>query len=128
MKRTLSAVLALAIATACVTVSRTMLSQDFIATPVPPEQVNVLMASLGDSIPPNCVRVAIMHASGAQDATDEGDFLTKLREEAGEVGANTVFVQNMEDAGTAERIVGGLLGTGADRDSESLALRCPPTP
>jgi hypothetical protein len=102
-----------------------MLSEEYRDTPVPPGQVDVLMASLGDSIPRECVRVAIMHASGAQDATDEGDFLEKLREEAGEVGANTVFVQNMEDAGTAERIVGGILGTGVDRDSEALALRCP---
>ena len=124
MKRGMLTLVALAVV-ACVSVSKTMLTEEYRGTPVPPGQVNVLMASLGDSIPSECVRVAIMHASGAQDATDEGDFLDKLREEAGEVGANTVFVQNMEDAGTAERIVGGLLGTGVDRDSEALALRCP---
>ena len=57
--------------------------------------------------------------------TDEGDFLAKLREEAGKLGANTLFVQTMEDPGTAERIVSGVFGTAADRDSDSLALYCP---
>lgn len=110
---------------ACVSVSKTVLTEDFVSAPVPPGQVNVLMALMGDTIPSDCTRVAIMHASGDQDATDEGDFLDKLREEAGKLGANTVFVQTMEDAGAAERIVGGILGTPSDRDSDSLALHCP---
>lgn len=113
------------LATACVSVSKTVLTEDFKSAPVPPGRVNVLMAVLGDTIPEDCTRVAIMHASGDQDTTDEGDFLDKLREEAGKLGANTVFVQTMEDAGTAERILGGVLGTPSDRDSDSLALYCP---
>lgn len=36
-----------------------------------------------------------------------------------------MHLQTMEDAGTGERVVGALFGTGVDRDSESLALWCP---
>jgi hypothetical protein len=110
---------------ACVTVSKTVLTEEFRSAPVPPGQVDVLMASMGDTIPSTCVRVAILHASGDEDVTDEGDMLDKLREEAGKLGANTVFVQSMEDPGTGERIASGIFGTTADRDSESLALHCP---
>ena len=110
---------------ACVTVSKTVLTDEFRSAPVPPGQVDVLLASMGDTIPSDCVRVAILHASGDEDVTDEGDMLEKLREEAGKLGANTVFVQRMEDPGTGERIVSGIFGTTADRDSESLALHCP---
>jgi hypothetical protein len=125
MKTTASLILLAVLAAACVSVSKTVLTEDFMSAPVPARGVNVLMASLGDTIPTACTRVAIMHASGDQDATDEGDFLNKLREEAGKLGANTVFVNTMEDAGTAERILGGLVGTPSDRDSDSLALYCP---
>jgi len=70
---------------ACVTVSKTVLTDEFRSAPVPPGQVDVLMASMGDSIPSACVRVAILHASGDEDVTDEGDMLDKLREEAGKL-------------------------------------------
>lgn len=125
MKSTAAIASLVLLASACVSVSKTVLTEEFMRTPVPPGRVNVLMASMGDTIPSECTRVAIMHASGDQDATDEGDFLNKLREEAGKLGANTVFVNTMEDAGTAERILGGLVGTPSDRDSDSLALHCP---
>jgi hypothetical protein len=116
-----------AVLAACVTVSKTVLTEEYVGAPVPPGQVNVLMALMGDTIPRECTRIAILHASGDEDVTDEGDFLEKLREEAGKLGANTLFVQTMEDPGTAERIASGVFGTSSDRDSDSLALHCPST-
>jgi hypothetical protein len=112
------------LASACVTVSKSVLTEQYMSTPVPREGVAVLMASVGDSLPRDCVRVAVLHASGDQDYTDEGDVLNKLRDEAGKLGANTVFLQNMEDAGTGERVVGALFGTNSDRDADALALHC----
>ena len=115
------------LAVACVTVSKTVLTEEYVGTPVPPEQVNVLMALMGDTIPRECTRIAFLHASGDEDVTDEGDMLEKLREESGKLGANTLFVQTMEEAGTAERIVGEVFGTESDRDADALALYCPST-
>jgi len=43
----------------------------------------------------------------------------------GKLGGNTVYVRSMEDAGTAERIVGAVFDVPADRDSDALALFCP---
>lgn len=114
-----------ALLAACVTVSKSVLTEEFVAHPVPQENVTVLMASIGDSMPPECTRVAMLHASGDQDTTNEGEVLDKLREETGKLGGNTVFVQNMEDAGTGERVVGAIFGVGADRDAEAVALHCP---
>jgi hypothetical protein len=121
------ALLLAVLATACVTVSKTVLTEEYSEVPVPPGQVDVLMALMGDTIPAGCDRVAILHASGDVDVTDEGDFLDKLRNEAGKLGANTVFVQTMEDPGAAERIASGVFGTTSDRDSDALALFCPAT-
>ena len=117
-------IFALALA-ACVTVSKSILSEAYMANPLPPGEVQLLLASLSDSIPSTCERVAILHASGDQDLTDEGQVFDKLREEAGKLGANAVFVQNMEDAGTGERVVSAIFGTEADRDADAVALFCP---
>jgi hypothetical protein len=108
-----------------VTVSKTVLTEDFKSAPVPPGRVDVLMALLGDEMPKGCTRIAILHASGDDDTTDEGDMLNELRKEAGKLGANTIYVQALEEAGTAERIVDGIFGSGSDRDADALALHCP---
>ena len=115
------AVLLLAL-TACVSVSKSVL-QDRSASPVPQADVYVFLA--GDTSPASCERVAILHASGHQDYTNEGQMLDKLREEAGKLGANAVQLQTMEDAGTGERVVSALFGVGSDRDSDAVALWCP---
>lgn len=119
MKKSL---LILLVLTGCVQVSKTVLMDRSFA-PVPKAEVYVLLAE--DRVPESCERVAILHASGDQDLTDEGEMLDKLRDEAGKLGANAVHVRSMEDAGTGERIVAAFLDTSVDRDSESLALWCP---
>lgn len=114
-------VLAMAV-TGCVTVSKSIL-MDRSAYPVPQAEVQVLLE--GDSIPSACERVALLHASGDEDFTDEGDIWNKLRSEAGKLGANVVFLQGIEDPGTGERIASAVFGTTSDRDSDAIALWCP---
>lgn len=106
----------------CVHVSKTVL-MDRSSMPVPKDSVYVYLAN--DSIPSTCERVAILHASGEQDLTDEGDMIDELRSEAGKLGANALHLQTMEEAGTGERIVAAIFDTGADRDADALALWCP---
>lgn len=114
--------LSLVLATACVSVSKSVLN-DRSAYPVAQPDVYVFLP--GDEIPESCERVALLHASGPQDWTNESQMLDKLREEAGKLGANAIQIQTMEDAGTGERVVAALFGTGSDRDSDAIALWCP---
>ena len=109
-------------ASACVSVSTTVLDQSFYTRPVAPQAVTLLLGSFGD----NCTRVGILHAKGTR-FTDEGGIYAKLRSEAGNLGANTVFVQNMEDASGAQVIAETLGGRSADRASDALALFCEST-
>lgn len=124
MRRGMAILLSMVLA-GCVSVNKSVLTREFQSRPVPRDEVFVFMASAGDSIPSQCVRVAIMHASGAEAAT-EAKMIDKLREEAGKLGANAVFIQSMEEPGTGERIVSALFGTGSDRDADAIALNCPP--
>jgi hypothetical protein len=122
MRRLLLAALLL---TGCVHVSKTVLI-DRSDMPVPKDSVYVYLAN--DTIPDSCERVAILHASGEQDLTDEGQMIDELRSESGKLGANALHLLTMEDAGTGERIAAALFETEADRDAEALALWCPGPP
>lgn len=106
----------------CVTVSKSVL-MDRSAYPVPQEEVGVFLE--GDTIPSSCERVALLHASGDEDFTDEGDIWDKLREEAGKLGANRVLIRGIEEPGTGERVASALFGTSSDRDADAVALWCP---
>lgn len=114
----------LVLVTGCVKVHKAVMN-DRSNAPVAPEDVYLFLAD--DEIPEDCERVALLHGSGAQEWTSEGKMWDKLREEAGKLGANAVHIQEMEDAGTGERIAAGLFGTQADRDAEAIALFCPTT-
>lgn len=111
-----------ALAAGCVTVSKTVL-MDRSSEPVPQQDVQILLA--GDSVPSTCERVALLHGSGPESWTDEGDMWNKLREEGGKLGANAVYLRSMEDPGGAERIASALFGTESDRDADAIALWCP---
>jgi len=119
MRRFLLPLLVLA---GCVTVSKSVL-MDRSHSPVARDDVYVFIT--GDTIPESCQRVALLHASGAEDLTDEGDMIDKLREEAGKLGANALHLRTMEDPDTGERVVAAVFGTSADRDSDAIALWCP---
>lgn len=106
----------------CVTVSKSVL-MDRSSQPVPRQEVQVLLET--DSVPSTCQRVALLHASGPEDLTDEGDMWNKLREEAGKLGANVVHIRSMEDPGTGERVASAIFGTESDRDADAIALWCP---
>jgi hypothetical protein len=108
----------------CVTVSKSVL-MDRSDRPVPRDDVAVFLAS--DTIPESCERVALLHGSGDEDFTNEGQMIDKLREEAGKLGANALHLRTMEDPGTGERIASAVFGTNADRDSDAIALWCPET-
>jgi hypothetical protein len=116
------ALLLLSVLAGCVTVSKSVL-MDRSDHPVPRDDVYVFLAS--DTIPATCERVALLHASGEEDLTDEGQMIDKLREEAGKLGANALHLRTMEDPGTGERIASAVFGTNADRDSDAIALWCP---
>jgi len=71
-----------------------------------------------------CDRVAILHASGSNNAS-ETKIIDKLREEAGHLGANAIHIRSAEDAGNVERALGEVFGSTSDKDWDALALFCP---
>ena len=114
------------LAMGCVRVQTTMLPGAVQATRVfQPYAVHVLLAD--DEEPEDCARVAVLHGSGSSSFTDESGMLSKLRQKAGELGANALRLEGMREPSSGERIANALIGGFNDgqRRSEALALYCP---
>jgi hypothetical protein len=89
---------------------------------VPPEEVRIFttQAELEDY---EYDRVAIIHGTGQSGWTSDDGMISALREKAGDVGANAILLPEVEDASAGEKFVGALLGTGAQRKGEVIAIR-----
>ena len=109
----------------CVTVNRSVLSQERIPYPVEMMQVTVYFAD--DTIPTH-QRIAILNARGPEDFTDESDMIDKLREEAGKLGANAIILNELRDPGTGERVVAAIFGGEAERRGSAIAIYIPTLP
>ena len=67
-------------------------------------------------------KMAVIDLSGASGWTDEKMIYEKARKEAAKIGANGVLFQEIEEAGTGERVASALFGTGADTDAKMIAI------
>ncbi len=133
MKRATAAALVLTPLSACVSVSHAVLA-DRSAHPVPPREVAFFL--FGGHVPWDCDPVALLSAHGSRNFADEGDLLDGLREEAGELGANAVYLQFMSedprnpvqlpppsDPAYDAAVLANLIGAG--RGAKAIALHCP---
>lgn len=122
------AVATLLLTTGCIGVKKAVLV-DRSADPVQPQQVTIFLPD--DEIPEDCARIALLAAAGDRSHADFGDLLQKLREEAGELGANALDIQFMSEAGNWEgmdlreaRDPRYLLWARQGRDVRAFALYC----
>lgn len=115
----------------CVTVHSTLLpGAERAGVPLEPRLVDILI-SPPDTLPSDCQRIALLTAEGDASFTNRQEMIDKMREEAGRLGANTLFLSSIDEPGGLE--------TAPNRNSEALALFCevggpnpraaePPTP
>ncbi len=120
---------ALVLTTACIGVKRAVMVE-LSSDPVPPEEVDIFLPD--DDIPEDCERIALLAAAGDYGMADFGDLLQKLREAAGELGANAIDIEFMSEAGTWERMdpisageSQGVRWGWQRRDARAFALYCP---
>ncbi len=75
-----------------------------------------------DAIECDYIEVALIHSQGEADATSEAQLIRSARKRAAKVGANGLVIDTVEEPGTGERIADALLGIGAKRRGELLAV------
>jgi hypothetical protein len=70
-------------------------------------------------IPREFIEFAIIRATGPEDFTTESEMMQKIRETAGEIGADAVFIERMRE--TSDRQAGGA-GLG-ERKARVVAIK-----
>lgn len=121
MKRTfflpLAALLLLA---GCVQTQATLLD----GTTYPPvHEDDVVIYISEDDIPADWKPIAIIHAQGEAQWTRESQMLRKARERAGELGANGLLIEDINEPSAVAQVAGEVFGTGTTRRGRLIAIR-----
>ncbi len=67
--------------------------------------------------------IAIIHAQGEAQWTLESQMLRKARERAGELGANGLLIEDINEPSAVAQVAGEVLGTGSTRRGRLIAIR-----
>ena len=69
--------------------------------------------------------VALLNSKGESGSTSERGMINSQRKKAAEVGANGIVLGGFQEPKAGTKIVGALLGTGAERKGSALAIYIP---
>ena len=118
-RTSLLAVLLLFILAACVSVNATRLGAGVIRPPVPPDHVAIYRTA--DQVGSPYEEVALLSGSEDYNTTEEKMY-QKMREKAGELGANGIILNSMTEPTTGAKVAQVLLGTPAQRRGNAVAI------
>src|SRR3989475_10870890 len=121
MKRTL---LALVVgAAACVHTNAAVLDVTQKFAPLCPDGVKVFSDT--SKVGKSYQEVALLNSKGQSGSTSEGGMINSQRKKAAELGANGIVLGGFQEPKAGTKIVGALLGTGAERKGSALAIYIP---
>jgi hypothetical protein len=66
--------------------------------------------------------VALLHSKGESSWTDEKQMMASQRSKAAELGANGIILGDIREPNAGTKILGSLLGTGAERQGKARML------
>lgn len=113
-------VAALLLLAGCVQTQATLLD----GTTYPPvHEDDVVIYLSEDDIPAEWKAIAIIHAQGEAQLTRESQMLRKARERAGELGANGLLIEDINEPSAVAQVAGEWLGTGSTRRGRLIAIR-----
>lgn len=67
--------------------------------------------------------IAIIHAQGEAQWTRESQMLRKARQRAGDLGANGLLIEDINEPSAVAQVAGEVLGTGTVRRGRLIAIR-----
>ena len=115
-----AALLALA---ACVSTNAIQLNPSAQRAPVCPNGVQIFTDS--SRVGSKFDEVAILNSKGESGWTSERGMYESQRRKAAELGANGLIVQAVQEPKAGTKIIGALLGTGAERKGGAIAIWIP---
>ena len=120
MKRSL---LILLLGTACVHTNAAVLDVTQKFAPLCPDGVKVFSDT--SKVGKAYQEVALLNSKGESGSTSEQGMINSQRKKAAELGANGIVLGGFQEPKAGTKIVGALLGTGAERKGSALAIYIP---
>ncbi|HXH05339.1 MAG TPA: hypothetical protein VNI83_01995 [Vicinamibacterales bacterium] len=117
-------VLALALcAGACVHTNAAVLNPSVQYPTICPEGVQLFTGP--EKVGKEYVEVAVLHSTGESSWTSEGGMFQSQRKKAASLGANGIILGQVKEPNAGTKIIGSLLGTGAERKGSAVAIYIP---
>ena len=69
--------------------------------------------------------VALLNSKGESSWTSEEGMLNSQRDKAADLGANGIILSGIDEPKAGTKIIGAVLGTGAERKGKALAIYVP---
>jgi hypothetical protein len=88
-----------------------------------PDGVQIFTSA--DRVPGQYQEVALLSSKGESGLTDERQMLTSQRKKAAQLGANGLIIGDVKEPNAGTKIIGSLLGTGAERKGSAVAIFIP---
>lgn len=117
------AVLALGLG-ACVSTNVVQLGSPGRFPPVHPDSVRVFLNEA--DVKGEFEKVALINAEGDYNFANDERMVKAMKKRAAKLGANAIVIGEFKDPSTAGKIAGAVLGVGAERKGQVLAIRLAP--
>jgi hypothetical protein len=105
---------------ACVSTQAVRIGNAPIRPPVTPDHVVIYLTP--DKVPGRYDEIALLSSTGDAGTTSETKMYDSMRKKAGELGANAIVLQNVQEPGTGSKVFHALIGTSADRKGKAIAI------
>ena len=115
-----SALGAVALIVACVQTNAVRLGNAPVRAPVPEDQVAVYRTAA--QVPGRYEEVALLNAKGEASWTNEEKIFNSMRKKAGEIRANGIILDAINEPGAGAKVAGAVLGTGVERKGKAIAI------
>lgn len=110
-----------ALTVSCVSTNATLLNPTPVPRPkLPPEQVRIYRTA--DQVGRKYEEVALLNSTGESNFTNEAGMMESMRKKAGELGANGIILDAINEAGAGAKVAAAVLGTGTQRKGRAIAI------
>ena len=110
----------LVVAVACVKTNAVRLGNAPQRAPFAADSVAVYRTA--DQVPGKYEEVAMLNATGESNWTNEEKMFASMRKKAGQMGANAIILDAINEASAGAKVAGAIFGTGTQRKGRSIAI------
>jgi hypothetical protein len=123
MRSALGAMSLVILCTACVSTNAAVLNPSVSYQKICPDGVEMFTSA--ERVPGPYQEVALLNSKGESGWTDENQMMRSQQKKAASLGANGIILGDTKEPNAGTKIIGSLLGTGAERKGKAVAIFIP---